>query len=447
MLPEKSVLVFAESRPQSASPPRGECSRRELWLLAALGVLLLGARVIYACNMRLNSDETQHLHVVWAWANGWPEVRAVFDNHTPLFHALCAPIFRLFGETPKIIIYMRLVMILCTAGALWFTMKIGESLFSRRVGMWAAIFTGFMPYFFLKTVEFRTDDLWTAVWLGTVALAVGGPLTVRRMFCVGLAMGTAFGVSMKTTLLAMALLLAGLAVAVLWRWTGGELRARSVSGRFVAGLAGLLVVPGAIAAYYAAHHALDLLYYRAIGHNLLPATTKSSHFASRLFWFPIAFPLLIACLPRREVFRLHAPIAFCCRSGCSFVLLTAFFFVALLHSYWPMITAQDYPPIIPLFVVLVTPGVLALGRRWAWAPRLALPLVLVALEVVATVWFVKPHPRLGSDLDYLGHVLHFTDPHRLRVMDAKSGAIYRRRGRFSIRPENVTLCACGWTCT
>ena len=395
-------------------------------------MLLLGARVLYACNMRLNSDETQHLHVVWAWANGWPEVLAVFDNHTPLFHLLCAPIFRLFGETPMIIVYMRLVMILCVVGALWFTMKIGESLFSWRVGLWAAIFTGFMPYFFLKTVEFRTDDLWTAVWLGTVALAVGGPLTVRRMFCVGLALGTAFGVSMKTTLLAMALLLAALVVAVLWRWAGGELRVRVVSGGVAAGLAGLLVVPGAIVAYYAAHHALDLLYARAIGHNLLPATAKSSHMATRLFWFPIALPLLI-CAGRAIFLRTTDRISAARRS---FVLLTACFFLALLHSYWPMITSQDYPPIIPLFIVLLTPTVLALSRRWGWLPRLTLPLALVVLEVADTVRLIKPHPRLGGDLEYLGNVLHFTDPSDY-VMDAKSGAIYRRRP-FYYALENVT---------
>ena len=260
------------------------------------------------------------------------------------------------------------------AAALWFTMKIGESLFSRRVGLWAAIFTGFMPYFFLKTVEFRTDDLWTAVWLGAVALAVGGPLTLRRMFGVGLALGTAFGVSMKTTLLALALLLAGVMVAVLWRWTGGELRVRAVSGRLAAGLVGLFVVPGAIVAYYAAHHALKLLYYRAIGHNLLPASAHASHFAARLFLFPLAVPVLL--FAGREVFRRIPDRMAAARR--SFVLHTAFFFLALLHSYWPMITAQDYPPIIPLFIVLITPGVLAegpagvaWGRHWVSACTLS----------------------------------------------------------------------------
>ena len=439
MLPQKSVLVPAEPQPQTADPWPDGRSRRELWLLAGLGMLLLGARVLYACNMRLNSDETQHLHVVWAWANGWPEVLAVFDNHTPLFHLLCAPVFRLFGETPMIVVYMRLVMILCVAGALWFTMKIGTSLFSPRAGWWAAILTGFMPYFFLKTVEFRTDDLWTAVWLGTVALAVGGPPTVRRMFCVGLAVGTAFAVSMKTTLLAMALLLAAVVVAVLWRWAGGELRARTLWAGLAACLAGLLVVPGAIVAYYAAHHALDLLYSRAIGHNLLPATAKSSHMAARLIWFPIALPLLI-CAGRAVFLRTADRVSAAQRS---FVLLAAFFFVALLHSYWPMITAQDYPPIIPLFVVLITPGVLAAGpagvawgRHWVGLHPLVLPLLLVALEVAVTIRLVKPRPRLGGDLEYLGHVLHFTDPSDY-VMDAKSGAIYRRRP-FYYALENVT---------
>jgi hypothetical protein len=210
-------------------------------------------------------------------------------------------------------------------------------------------------------------------------------------------------------------------------------------GGLLAALVGLLVVPGVIVAYYAAHHALDLLYARAIGHNLLPTTGKASHFASRIFWFPIAVPVLFGA-GRLAFARNPDRIA---AARISFVLLTGFFFLALLHSYWPMITAQDYPPVIPLFVAVFTPAVLAAGpkgvasgRHWVWLHPLVLPVLLVVIEMATTVWFIKPHPRLGGDLEYLGDVLHFTDPSDY-VMDAKSGAIYRRRP-FYYALENVT---------
>src|ERR1700736_2166759 len=133
----------------SAGPP---IARVERWLLAGLFFILLVLRVLYACWMSFNSDEGQHLHVVWGWTQGLLQYRDVFDNHTPLFHILCAPVFRLFGETPMIMIYMRLAMVPVFAAGLWCVVRIGERLFSRRVGLWAAVFTGFAPFYFLKTI-------------------------------------------------------------------------------------------------------------------------------------------------------------------------------------------------------------------------------------------------------------------------------------------------------
>ena len=175
--------------------------RAERWALASIFLVLLGLRVLYACCMTFNSDEAQHLHVVWGWATAHLQYKEVFDNHTPLFHILCAPVFRLFPETAMIIIYMRLAMIPIFACGIWFVARIGERLFSRRVGLWTAVFTGFAPLFFLKTVEFRTDDLWTVLWLGALMVAVEGRFTPKRMFVLGIMLGAAFSVSMKTVLM------------------------------------------------------------------------------------------------------------------------------------------------------------------------------------------------------------------------------------------------------
>ena len=62
-----------------------------------VGVLTIAAafialRVYCAFTLSMNSDEPQHLHVVWAWTQGLVPYRDVFDNHAPLFQLICAPL-------------------------------------------------------------------------------------------------------------------------------------------------------------------------------------------------------------------------------------------------------------------------------------------------------------------------------------------------------------------
>ncbi|MEA3145055.1 MAG: hypothetical protein QOI53_476 [Verrucomicrobiota bacterium] len=67
-----------------------QLSRVELGIGVALLLILLGLRWFYVNDQPWNSDEPQHLHVVWAWANGMLPYKDVFDNHSPLFQDLCA---------------------------------------------------------------------------------------------------------------------------------------------------------------------------------------------------------------------------------------------------------------------------------------------------------------------------------------------------------------------
>src|SRR5439155_9555432 len=147
----------------------------------------------------------------------------------------------------EILYLMRLAMIPLSVAALWGAYQLGCVLFSRRVGLWAAVFTGLLPGYFFCSGEFRTDDLWTALWLLALAVAVRGRLTWKRGLGVGFILGTAVGVSMKTTLLLASFGVAVLAAASL---TAKD-RARPVLCRLslgaVAALAGLVVVPSALA--------------------------------------------------------------------------------------------------------------------------------------------------------------------------------------------------------
>src|SRR5262249_20745142 len=224
----------------------GECLLVTMFFAA-----MLFLRIAYVFHYPIDSDEPQHLHVVWGWAHGLLQYRDIFDNHTPLFHLLCTPLFLAFGERPEVLYLMRLAMIPCSILVLWSTYKIGCVLFSRRVGLWAVVFVGLLPGLFFCSVEFRADDLWTALWLLALGVFIQGRLTWRRSLVVGLILGAAMGVSMKTTLLLASFGSAVLTAGLLTAKNRSLLVARHLSLCAAAALAGLSLVPIALALFFA----------------------------------------------------------------------------------------------------------------------------------------------------------------------------------------------------
>jgi hypothetical protein len=98
-----------------------QVSRAEVWFAIGLFVFLLALRILYAVHYRIDSDEPQHLHVVWGWTQHMIPYRDYFDNHSPLFQLLCAPFFAALCPRADIVVPMRLTMDL-----------IEEELFARR---------------------------------------------------------------------------------------------------------------------------------------------------------------------------------------------------------------------------------------------------------------------------------------------------------------------------
>ena len=82
---------------------------REHYAVLGLLALTVALRFVYAFHYRVDSDEPQHLHVTWEWAQGLIAYRDFFDIHTPLFHILCAPFIRLIGERPDVMVFARLL--------------------------------------------------------------------------------------------------------------------------------------------------------------------------------------------------------------------------------------------------------------------------------------------------------------------------------------------------
>lgn len=436
----------APPEPITREPKPAEISRTEWIIAGAAGVLLAVLRWLSTFSHPWNTDEPQHLHVVWAWTAGLLPYRDLFDNHTPLFHVLCAPLLLWFGERADIVVFMRLAMIPLLAFSLWCVYRLGASLYSQRAGLFAALLAALYPSFFFHMGEFRTDVLWVALWLGALVVLLTGRMTRQRLFFTGLILGAAFGVSMKTTLLLLTLLAAGALTGVAYWYCGpifSEERNESAAPIWhypAAVVAGLLLVPGAIVAFFAANGALQPLYHCVIQHNTLPGDNlgalilKHLHSTSMLTLIPV-LACAAAMLPmlgtnlERGLRRL-------------FLLLATGLFYPLLHGFWPVITPQDYLPWYPLLPISLAPALWWAGdalaaRSKAWIPRFALPVLLLAAEV-AGIFQARPifsHPN-DRRVEALARVLRLADPGDY-VLDAKGETIFRPRPCYLVM-ESLT---------
>src|SRR5439155_7125573 len=177
----------------------------ERLVLSVLFGLALLLRLFYVFRHDFDSDEWQHLHVVWAWTRGLLQYRDVFDNHMPLFHMLSAPLLARIGETPAILYDMRLAMLPFVLVAVWGTYGIGSRILGRRAGLRAAALLALIPNFFLRSIEYRPDILQTMFWILALLVLLGGAIGRRRSLATGLLLGLAAGASLKSILLIAAL--------------------------------------------------------------------------------------------------------------------------------------------------------------------------------------------------------------------------------------------------
>src|SRR5262249_59652492 len=106
----------------------------ERWMVGALLIAGLVLRLVMVWRFRVNSDEPQHLHVVWAWTQGLLPYRDVFDNHMPLFHVLSVPALLAVGERATAVPWMRPFMLPLWGACLGLTALIARALFSPPLG-------------------------------------------------------------------------------------------------------------------------------------------------------------------------------------------------------------------------------------------------------------------------------------------------------------------------
>jgi hypothetical protein len=371
--PATATVVTAVRAPDTAaaaSLPAGERATAAVLLLAAAVLRILGV-----WEVRFNSDEPQHAHVVWGWTRGLIQYRDFFDNHAPLFHMLWAPVLAALGESVRTLFWLRLTMLPLYAAALAVTYALGRRLLTRRAALWGTVLTALLPPFFLKTLEFRTDVPWMLLWLGAFQAATGAALGAGRLFVTGLLVGAAAAVSLKSSLLLACLLGSAVAVAA-WGVAGREGGAEPTAsagagGRVLAGLqaagaalAGTLAVPVAIVVYFQRRGALGALLAGAVRHNL-QVSQHGPGALKRAVILAAGVPLLM--LVARWSLRAGPPALARQRL---LLALTAGSYLIAMQVIWPLITSQTYLPVEPLVCLFVAAAALDGGpRRGAVTPR------------------------------------------------------------------------------
>jgi len=319
----------------------------------------------------------------------------------------------------------------------WCVYRLGALLYDRRTGCFAALVAAFLPAFFFRMGEYRTDVLWTTLWLASLAVALAGKMSPGRIFWAALLLGAAFMTSMKTTLL---LLCVVTAAGITWQLAGRPV-SRAWPRYAAAFTCGLLLVPGIIVAYFAGQGALQPLYHCVIEHNTLPGRSLPSVIARQIFsgstlWLIPVGLLTWQMLPsaRREPARGYRRL---------FLFLLAGLFYSILRGLWPVVTTQDYLPWMPLLPVFVIAGGAWLRdflqtRFHKSLPWLLWPVLLLAGEITMIVAEEPPFARVEDRrIGHLAELLRLVDPGEY-VFDLKGETIFRPRPCYLVL-ESLTI--------
>jgi len=348
------------------------------------------------------------------------------------------------GETPVILFGLRLAVTLCYLATLWGTCLAARALFGRRAGLWSAALLALVPVFFFKSIEYRADDLWAALWVLAIAVLVGGAWTLRRSMAAGLVLGAALSASLKTVLLLGTLALAALLTLGLAPGPRGPLLRRAAP-RLAALAAGFAVLPLFLTLYFAVQDSLGPFLYGTVLHNVLPGLGSWSDAHSRALFFPPGV-LLVVAFVRWIVGLPH--LAPGVRARLTLVSLTSLLYLLALHTLWPLFTTQDFLPFYPLLSVAAVGLALEGWRRLlrsAAAPRVprwaasgvALMVATAALLIgLMLIW--EPPSRNGTlaETRLLKEVIRLTGPAD-PILDLKGETVFRLRPIYYVM-ETIT---------
>jgi hypothetical protein len=410
---DNSLPRSVESSVPGLTNPWRILSSRERWTLLFLALLSLALRGIELFRYRIDSDEPQHLHVAWGWTAGLVQYRDLFDNHAPLFHMLTAPILSRVGERPDVMLFMRLPMLPLFAVVVGATYVLGRRLYGFRSAIWAAVLLSLYPPFFFKSLEYRTDNLWNALWMLTLIVLTAGALTPLRIFAAGLLLGLAMCVSLKTMLIVVTLAICAL---ITWRFCGRDPSPRRVTKLALAGVGGMVIPPAILAGYFAATGAWPNLIYCNFVFNQQVALTRTYVWTGRAI-YPVALAAVLYVAWRFARERTFDPLQ---RWRFFFGLALAVYSVTLV-CFWILISTRDFLAMMPVAAILAA-GMLE--------PRTRFRTVAAVLAAIMLLLLVDQSRLLENQADeyttMMQQVLGLTRPGE-PIMDMKGETVYRRR--------------------
>lgn len=370
--------------------------------LILLTCAVLFVRCWFTLVHRIDSDEPQHLHVAWGWAQGLVQYRDVFDNHLPLLHVLFAPLLAIVPESSGVFTLARWAVAPFAIACSWMLYAFARPLFGARVAFAAALLFSVMPIWLPKSVEFRNDTLWILFWLAALAL-----LTRRRRNAFLFA-GIALGLSLLASIKAIPLVLAHLLVMATQR--------RPIAFRATLHIAMGIAVPLVAAGVcMLALGALDDLLFGSILFNA-SAPVRAARRIGGALTFAAGVPV-VAVTWTRAGRRFDAPAAR--------LALFAFWYSAVLLCFWPIVTERDFLPLAPLAAIAIALHLPA--RRWHTALAGALVVTTVASIAYARLW----RPRDQARERFVDAAVRLTAPDDY-VFDLKGDAVFRRRPVYYI---------------
>jgi hypothetical protein len=411
----------------------------QIWLFRwAIGLFIV-SRVVLAWHQTIGSDEPQHAHVAWAWVHGLVQYRDIFDNHTPLFHLVSAPLVALIGERADILALLRCSSIGFNLITLFLVQRICTSLFSAQAGRLAVIGLAFFPPFYIDGAEFRTDVLWTTLWLAWIALVTSKMHLDNRCFWGGLLLAACFAVSLKSVLLLLTVVVAfaaALALSGRFRSPFKKTEPFAVFKGTVLAFSGFAILAASVLCLFIALGAGPAMYRCVIQHNLGGGDVDFLHRLIKgsrdpRFWFFL--PALYFVL-----FALGKPSGSEHRFRVAFVVLFVGLYPLLLLGGWPVVTRQDFLPYYPLLVLCLAPLVVSL---WKYFPRPIASSRLAGLICFAILFLGEVgwnadilHRKRSPDpisADRIGEVLRLTKPGET-VLDPKGDVILRPRPIYDV---------------
>lgn len=412
------------------------CAKNERVIIGLLLVALALLRIVYAFRLRIDSDETQHLHVIWGWSAGLLPYRDVFDNHSPLFQFICVPFFMLLGERANIVSPMRLLTIPLYFLSLWCAYRIGKNILSARIGAWAAVLTGAYVPFFVKSSEIRPDDLWAPLWLLAILCLTQRPLLKRNAFFAGLAVGACFATSMKTIALAISLLIAGVSLLVVKVSRREKMGGDRLLYLFLTFLLGVGVLPATVVAFFALKGALPNLYYGVIEHNLVSDLFQVHVPNQWLRWSP-----LFACAAIGAYLTWRNADGATQRDRIALVATNAIVYYVLIGVLWPVFEPYYILPVAPLAFIFVIPFVCAVLKPLTHGDAGALPTtglsIIAVVEIIALIVAYPLQANVMRDkISMIANTLSLTAKNDF-VMDAKGEYVFRRRPFYYVL-EGIT---------